>query len=61
VITARLVAAVLFLATVVFLAHTHRRLRDRARAEEADGLLREAFDHLERSAPPPGDRASGDG
>lgn len=51
-ITARVFAGVVFLAILAFLLVAHRRLRDRARAEEADGLIREAFESLERSSPP---------
>jgi len=55
---ARAFAGVTFLAALIFLVLGHRRLRERARAEEADGLLREAFEQLEQpTPPPPGDRA----
>jgi hypothetical protein len=48
-VTARAFAGLFFFATLMFLAIAHRRLRDRVRAEEADGLLREAFETLENS------------
>jgi hypothetical protein len=46
-VTARGFAGLFFLAALMFLGIAHRRLRDRARAEEADGLLREAFETLD--------------
>jgi hypothetical protein len=46
-VTARAFAGLFFFATLMFLAMAHRRLRDRVRAEEADGLLREMFETLE--------------
>jgi hypothetical protein len=53
--TARAFAGLAFVASLLFLVLAHRRLRDRARAEEADGLLHEAFERLEHPAPQ-GDR-----
>jgi hypothetical protein len=46
-VTARGFAGLFFFAALIFLGIAHRRLRDRARAEEADGLLRDAFETLE--------------
>jgi hypothetical protein len=46
---ARAFAGLLFFAVLTLLGLAHRRLRDRARVEEADGLLREAFEALEHA------------
>jgi hypothetical protein len=48
---ARAFAAVLFLATLSLLALARRTLRERARAEEADDVLRDAFESLDRADP----------
>jgi hypothetical protein len=58
---ARAFAAILFLASLSVLALARRSLRERARAEEADGLLREAFERLGRDDDPPEGRASRSG
>jgi hypothetical protein len=54
--TARAFAGLAFFASLLLLVLAHRRLRDRVRAEEADGLLSEAFERLEHAAEQ-GDRA----
>jgi hypothetical protein len=58
---ARAFAALLFLACLSLLVLARRSLRERARAEAADDLLRQAFEGLDRDADPPEGRASRSG
>ncbi len=59
-IATRFVAALVFLLGLAVLVVAHRRARERARVEEADGALREAFDRLDRDLDPGLDRHADD-